>query len=73
MKPGLKRLFVVLTPLWIGYCLVVYPMQRQAQAEQAEIRESSKAREQLKGLPLRLQPYLPHQFAEPWVGMQRIE
>ena len=36
MKRGFKRLFAVLTPLWIVYCLFVYPMQRRAQAEKIE-------------------------------------
>jgi hypothetical protein len=36
MKRGLRRLFVVLTPIWIAYCLIVYPMHRRAQAEKIE-------------------------------------
>jgi hypothetical protein len=36
VKRGLKRLFAVLTPLWIVYCLFVYPMQRRARAEKIE-------------------------------------
>jgi hypothetical protein len=39
MKRGFKRLFAVLTPLWIVYCLFVYPMQRRAQAEKIEQHE----------------------------------
>jgi hypothetical protein len=36
VKRGLNRLFAVLTPIWIVYCLIVYPMQRYAQAEKVE-------------------------------------
>ena|ERR1700680_3174520 len=36
MTRGFRRLFAVLTPLWIAYCLIVYPMQRRAQAEKIE-------------------------------------
>lgn len=30
VKRGFNRLFVVLTPIWVVYCLLVYPMQRLA-------------------------------------------
>jgi hypothetical protein len=36
VKRGLRRLFAVLTPLWIVYCLFIYPLQRHAQAEKIE-------------------------------------
>lgn len=36
MERGFRRLFAVLTPLWIVYCLFVYPLQRHAQAEKIE-------------------------------------
>lgn len=36
LKRGLNRLFAVLTPLWMVYCLLVYPMQRRVQAEKVE-------------------------------------
>ena len=36
VKRGFNRLFAVLTPLWIVYCLVVYPIQRRARAEKIE-------------------------------------
>jgi hypothetical protein len=36
VKRGLRRLFALVTPLWIAYCLFVYPMQRRAQAEKIE-------------------------------------
>jgi hypothetical protein len=36
VKRGFNRLLVVLTPLWVVYCLFVYPMQRRAEAEKVE-------------------------------------
>ena len=33
LKRGFNRLFVVLTALWVVYCLFVYPTQQRAQAE----------------------------------------
>ena len=36
LERGLNRLCAVLVPIWIVYCLFVYPMQRQAQAEKVE-------------------------------------
>jgi|SRR5579864_7083822 len=36
LSRGLNRVLVVLTPIWIVYCLIVYPIQRQAQAEKIE-------------------------------------
>ena len=36
MRRGIARLFVVLTPLWMAYCLVVYPMQQRSQAQKVE-------------------------------------
>jgi hypothetical protein len=36
VKRGFSRLFAVLTPLWIVFCLFVYPMQQRAHAEKVE-------------------------------------
>jgi hypothetical protein len=36
VKRGFNRLFAVLTAVWITYCLIVYPLQRQAQASKIE-------------------------------------
>jgi len=33
---GFNRLLAVLTPIWVIYCVLVYPMQRHAQAEKIE-------------------------------------
>jgi len=35
-KRGFNRLFAVLTPIWIIFCLFVYPIHRHAQAEKIE-------------------------------------
>jgi predicted secreted protein len=37
VKRGFNRLFAVLTAVWIVYCLVVYPIQRRAQAEKVVV------------------------------------
>jgi hypothetical protein len=36
VKRGFNRLFVLLVPVWVAYCLIVYPMQQQIHAEKAE-------------------------------------
>jgi hypothetical protein len=36
LKRGFNRLVALLTPVWIVYCLFVYPRQRHAQAEKVE-------------------------------------
>jgi hypothetical protein len=40
IKRGFNRLFVVLTVLWAGYCLFVFPMQMQHFAFQFYINQS---------------------------------
>ena len=39
LKRGFNRLFVVLTPLWVVYCLFVYPICQQQHAHQIGERE----------------------------------
>ena len=33
---GLQRAFIVFTPLWVVYCLLIYPMQQYSRAENNE-------------------------------------
>ena len=36
VKRGLHRAFLVLTPIWFVYCLLIYPMQQYSRAENNE-------------------------------------
>ncbi len=46
IRRGINRAFAVLIPIWIIYCLLVYPMQRRLQAEYAEKTEFQRCWEQ---------------------------
>ena len=46
IRRGIDRAFVVLIPIWIIYCLVVYPTQRQLQAAHDEKTEFKECWEQ---------------------------
>jgi hypothetical protein len=50
VKRGFNRLFVVLTALWVVYCLFVYPIQRRQQADRVakeEMRDCSEHNQDL--------------------------